>query len=158
MAQQSTTQMIRGGCLCGGVAFEVSGEIVELGNCHCSQCRKAYGGAFGSVAVVAREHFAYLAGEELIRSYRQSERVNRYFCGRCGSPLPMLEPWDPLVGIAAGLFDDDPGARISSHIFVASKAPWWEITDSLPQHDAYPPGEDMNQRAAKLRAKERDGP
>ncbi len=138
---------IRGRCLCGRVEFEVTGEIIELGNCHCSQCRKAYGAAFGTVAVVARENFAYRTGEEFVRAYSQSERVNRYFCSRCGSPLPMLEDWDPLVGIPAGLLGDDPGSRISSHIFVGSKAPWYEITDALAQHESWAPREDMNERA-----------
>ena len=105
-------------------------------------------------ALVAKEHFAYTRGEGLVRSFAQSERVNRYFCGHCGSPLPMVEDWDPLVGIPAALFDDDIGARVSSHIFVGSKAPWWEITDALPQHDEYPPGEDMNERAAALRSED----
>lgn len=146
--------MIRGSCLCSSVKFQISGDVIELGICHCSQCRKAYGAAFGSVAVVAREDFSYIGGEDLVRSFAQSARVNRYFCGRCGSPLPMVEAWDPLVGIPAGLLDDEPGVSASSHIFVGSRAPWWEISDSLPQHETWPPGEDMNERAGKL--KDRD--
>ena len=66
----------------------------------------------------------------------------------------MVESWDPLVGIPAGLFDDDLETEVSSHIFVGSKASWWEITDDLAQHDAYPPGEDMNDRAALLKGEE----
>jgi hypothetical protein len=147
--------MISGGCLCGEVRFEVTGAVVELANCHCSQCRKAYGAAFGTVAVVERKHFAYVRGEERVRRFQQTPRVNRYFCGDCGSPLPMVEDWDPLVGIPAGVLDDDPGVRISSHIFVDSKAAWWTITDALPQHAEYPPGEDMNERAAVLKGPDR---
>jgi hypothetical protein len=37
--------------------------------------------------------------------------------------------------------DDDPGARPELHIFVASKAPWHEISDDLPQYEAAPPGD-----------------
>ena len=142
--------MIRGSCACGGVRFRVDGPVLELANCHCSQCRKAYGAAFGTIAVVEARHFAYEQGEPLIRSFRHTERVRRPFCARCGSRLPIVEPWDPLVGIPAGLLDDDPGARPSAHIFVASKAPWWEITDALPRYDAYPPGQDMNARQREL--------
>ena len=142
--------MLRASCLCGSVRFAISGEIIGLGKCHCSQCRKAYAAAFGTVAVLAKKHFAYESGEDHIRMYRQSKRVNRYFCECCGSPLPMVEAWDPLVGIPAGLLDDDPQARVSSHIFVGSKAPWCRITDGLPQHDEWPPGEDGNERAAGL--------
>ena len=143
--------MIRGSCLCGGVRFEVRGPVQAMGNCHCSQCRKAYGSAFGTIAVVAATDFAYTAGEELIASWKQSERVTRTFCRHCGSRLPIAEPWDPLVGIPAGLLDDDPGVRPGSHIFVASKAPWWEITDAAPQHSEWEPGVDFNERFKQIR-------
>ena len=88
--------MIRGSCLCGDVAFHVSGDVMEMGNCHCSECRKAYGAAFGTVAVVEKERFKYLSGEELIRSFAQSERVNRYFCSKCGvSRQQNSDIWTP---------------------------------------------------------------
>ena len=63
--------------------------------------------------------------------------MNRYFCNNCGSPLPIREDWDPLVGIPAGLLDDDPKVKISEHIFVKYKAPWWEITDEIPKYDEW---------------------
>ena len=143
--------MIRGSCLCGDIRFELTGEIIDFSACHCSQCRKAYGAAFGPVVVIAREDFRYVCGVEGVRRFRQSERVNRYFCERCGSPLPMVEEWDPLVGVPAGLLDDDPGIGLSSQLFVGSKAPWYEIGDAIPQHDEWPPGEDMNERAKTLK-------
>jgi hypothetical protein len=143
--------VVRGSCLCGGVRFEVRGAIRQMGNCHCSQCRKAYGAAFGTVAVVSREDFLYVTGQNLIASYKSTERVTRYHCRRCGSPLPICEDWDSLVGIPAGLFDDDPNIEPASHIFVGSKAAWWHISDSLPQYEAWPPGEDLNDRAKELK-------
>ena len=42
-------------------------------------------------------------------------------------------------GIALATLDDDPGVRPGLHIFVGSKAPWFEITDDLPQYSEYPP-------------------
>jgi hypothetical protein len=50
------------------------------------------------------------------------------------------------VGIPAGLLDDDPGVRNTEHIFVGSKAPWWEIRDDTPQHEEWPPDGDMESR------------
>jgi hypothetical protein len=143
--------MICGGCLCGEVRFEVRGSVSSMASCHCSRCRKAYGAAFGTVAVVQRKDFAYTAGEALIVSFQSSARVNRPFCQRCGSRLPIREEWDPLVGIPAGLLDDDPGTKPSSHIFVASKAPWWDITDSLPQHPEWAASEDFDARFEQLK-------
>jgi hypothetical protein len=44
------------------------------------------------------------------------------------------------VNIPAGLLDDDPVVRPTLHVFVGSKAPWWEIADGLPQHEKWLPG------------------
>jgi hypothetical protein len=146
--------MIRGSCLCEQVRFEVNGPIQALSHCHCSQCRKAYGAAFGTIAIVEAKYFSYLAGTELISSYRQSERVTRYFCKNCGSRLPIAEPWDPLVGIPAGLLEGELGEVQSAHIFVGSKAPWWDITDSAPQHGEWKSGEDFNERFTNIKGQE----
>jgi hypothetical protein len=139
--------MIRGGCLCGGVRFEVAGAALSMSSCYCSRCRKAYASPVGTVVVVNRSDFTYLEGKELIVPFQSSPRVNRPFCSRCGSRHPILEEWDPLVGIPAGLLDDDPGVRNTAHIFVGSKARWWEIRDDTPQHEEWPPGGDMETRA-----------
>jgi len=40
--------------------------------------------------------------------------------------------------INLGSLDDDPGVRPSIHMFVGSKAPWYEITDKLPQFKEFP--------------------
>src|SRR5262245_11560946 len=137
--------MIHGSCLCGAVRFRVDGPIQSLSHCHCSQCRKAYGSAFGTIAIVAAKHFTYLSGADLVTSYRQSERVIRYFCKNCGSRLPIAESWDPLVGIPAGLLDGEMGQVPNEHIFVGSKATWWTITDTAPQHHEWKPNEDFNE-------------
>ena len=53
----------------------------------------------------------------------------------------MVNSWDTdpeNYGLAMGSLDDDPGVRPSLHIFVGSKAPWYDITDKLPQFDKFP--------------------
>ena len=142
--------MIRGSCLCGGVRFEVAGTATLMSSCYCSRCRKAYASPAGTVVVVNRRDFTYLEGRELIVSFHSSPRVNRPFCSRSGSRLPIVEEWDPLVGIPAGLLDDDPGVKNTQHIFVGSKAPWWEIRDDIPQHEEWLPRGDLEARFEDL--------
>lgn len=137
---------IKGTCLCRKVAFSVTGPISSMSNCHCTECRKAYGSAFGTIAICQRKDFHYEKGQDFISSYKQTERVTRYFCNSCGSPLPLVEEWDPLVGIPAGLLDDDPKVTPSEHIFIGHKAPWWEITDNLPQYEEWSSESDPLQR------------
>ena len=131
--------MIRGGCLCGSVRYEIRGAAGKLVHCHCSMCRKAHGAAFGSYLVLNTRDFAITAGEGDIVAYDSSPGVQRTFCGRCGSTLQFRSARRPdSVELAAGTLDDDPGVKPAYHIFVGSKAPWLEITDGLPQHAARP--------------------
>jgi hypothetical protein len=133
--------MIQGRCLCGGVAFEVSGEIGMVTHCHCSMCRKFHGSAFATHGVVPADGLRWLAGRELVRRFASSPNGVRPFCSRCGSNVPA----DPVPGVAflpLGNLDGDPGARPLAHIFVGSRAPWFEIADGLPRFEEYPPGFD----------------
>jgi len=129
--------MIRGSCLCRGVRFEIHGTLAGASHCHCSMCRKAHGAAFGTYAAAKAEDFRVVSGEDLITRYRSSPGIVRTFCARCGSTLQWLRESKPeIVDIALGVLDDDPGVRPSAHIYVGSKAPWYEISDGLPQHEA----------------------
>ena len=127
--------MIRGSCLCKRVKFEIRGKLGRASHCHCSMCRKAHGAAFGSYAAARVVDFRVVSGEELILRYRSSPGVERTFGARCGSTLQFISEKRPdIVDVALGVLDDDPGIRVPHHIFVASKAPWVEITDDLPQY------------------------
>ena len=132
--------MIRGGCLCGGVRFEIARAVGPFELCHCSRCRKASGSAFVPWLVVLREDFSFLQGEELIRRYEAplSKKPPPYrtsFCGRCGSPVPDAKSESSRVEVHAGILDDDPGLRPERHILVEAKSSWFTITDELPQLD-----------------------
>ena len=129
---------ITGGCLCGAVRFELNGPIEVINYCHCSRCRRRTGSAFATVVHAQLEDFRFVAGEEGIATFVPEGWNRRSFCRTCGSPLPGLNEADGEVGIPAGLLDQDPGARPSLHIMVSSKAPWYEISDSVVQHDEFP--------------------
>jgi hypothetical protein len=133
--------MIRGSCFCGGIVFEVE-RVLFIRHCHCSRCRKESGSAFGTAAVAQPAEFRFVKGEELIRFYDYPPDGRRAFCGVCGSKAPLQLKFQDshIFLIPAGLFDDDPGVRPMLHMFVGSKAPWWEINDSVPQYDKWVPG------------------
>jgi hypothetical protein len=142
--------VIHGSCLCGGVKFEIAGPLLRPLNCHCALCRKQQGAAFRSRARVRRLDFKWVQGEELVTYYESTPGYRRGFCRVCGSPiLNRAETNFRLVashpqtldefGIALGTLDDDPGVRPECHVFVGSKASWFEITDDLPRYDELPP-------------------
>ncbi|HXV36437.1 MAG TPA: GFA family protein [Myxococcota bacterium] len=127
--------MLEGGCLCGGVRYEISGGLDKLHFCHCQMCRRGHGGPFASYAAVNPRDRRYTRGESLIARYPSSADVVRSFCSRCGSSLEFTPASTPeQTWISAGGFDADPGIRPIGHIYVESKAPWFEIEDDLPQH------------------------
>jgi hypothetical protein len=56
-------------------------------------------------------------------------------CAVCGSLLFSVVRDGAYVHVAMGSLIDDPSIRPTEHIHVGSKAPWFEITDDLPQND-----------------------
>lgn len=127
--------MLRGSCLCGGVRYEVRGPVGRVSHCHCSMCRKAHGAAFATYGRVERSDFALVSGAEDVASFQSSPGVVRTFCKLCGSNLQFVSDKRPTtLSLALATLDDDPRVQASLHIFVASKAPWFQITDDLPQH------------------------
>ena len=126
--------MLKGSCLCGGVKYEIDGELGAVTNCHCSLCRKMSGSAFSSGATIPASSFRFIAGENLLKQWESSPGNQRVFCGRCGSPLIKKKDKDPEhLRFRPGTLDSDPGVTISKHMHVKSKAPWVEINDGLPQ-------------------------
>lgn len=71
-----------GGCLCGAVRYEVKGEPLRAGLCHCADCRKESGSAFVTFAVWPRTAFDY--------SGRVATFEGRSFCAACGGRLFCL--------------------------------------------------------------------
>lgn len=130
---------LRGSCLCGAIRYEIAGPLAGALNCHCSMCRKAHGTAFRSRARVASADFRWTQGEDLVTWYESSPGNHRGFCRTCGTPLLSRFDVDRTVfGLPLGALDDDPGVKPTMHVFVASKAPWHEITDALPRFDGLP--------------------
>jgi hypothetical protein len=133
--------MLRGTCLCQGVAFEIDGTVIDLLYCHCTLCRKAHGSAFRARGKVRASEFRWTRGEERVRYFESSAGTHRGFCSVCGSNLVSRFDDNPkTLGLALGVLDDDPVNRPICHVYVASKAPWHEITDALPQYDELPSG------------------
>jgi len=131
--------MITGHCECGGVSFELNGEIMDLSHCHCSQCRRLHGAAFATYAEIARQDFRYVSGEARLKTYASSAGHDRVFCSTCGSNIMVTIDSDPdVLYLSMGSIDGDPSCPPAYHIYAGSKAPWHEITDDLPQYDTEP--------------------
>jgi hypothetical protein len=132
--------VLRGHCLCGEVAFELTGEPEIAQNCHCSRCRRARSAAHATNAFFRREQLAWIRGEENIVNFALpgAKRFGQAFCRRCGSPVPRVVLATGYVVVPCGSLDGPPGRPPRGHIFTGSKAPWYEITDDLPRWEELP--------------------
>ena len=125
-----------GGCWCGRVRYRVADEFLYASNCHCSRCRAATGSAFKPFAGIEREKLELSDGDDALLVVGDDD-LNDTRCRECGSLLFSVVRDGAYVHVALGTLVDAPSLRPTKHIFVGSKAPWFEITDDLPQFDEY---------------------
>lgn len=128
-----------GGCLCGRVRYVVEGAIPDVAHCHCAMCRKAHGAAFATFANVPAERHRFTQGEAALKAYRSSATVERVFCSQCGSPMLWRDPvnYPDSTSFPLGALPGDVPVPEQRHIFVGSKAGWYEIHDHWPQFQKY---------------------
>ncbi len=129
--------MISGRCECAKVSYEIHGEVSDFSHCHCSQCRRLHGAAYATFIGVSRDEFRYLSGEAGLKSYASSAVNDRVFCGDCGSNILVDCKSEPSeLYVCMGTVDGHPALPPGYHQYVASKAPWHDLCDDLPQYDA----------------------
>jgi hypothetical protein len=128
--------MLAGKCLCGAVHYKVADEFGYALNCHCSDCRRATGSAFKPFAGIERGKLAITQGEDVVMIYGKQDAGDIH-CAKCGSLLYSVVRDGQFVHVTLGTLVDAPAIRPTAHIFVGSKAPWFTITDDLPQHEAH---------------------
>lgn len=135
------TERITGGCLCGTVAFELSGPFSAFHWCHCSRCRKDTGSAHAANLFTRPESVRWLGGENAVRRFDlpEADRFAKAFCERCGSPVPYINRSGTHLIVPAGCLDVDPGIVPQDNIHWGSRASWYEAGVSAPRYDNEPP-------------------
>jgi hypothetical protein len=130
---------VKGGCLCGAVRYESKEAPIRGYICHCTMCRRNYGGFFGATLRFAGAAFTLTQGQ--LRPYAASKFAKRFFCADCGAPVAYFYEGNPDVWIYVGSLDhpeDWPMTKDASwgpteHVYADEKVSWYEIGDGLPQ-------------------------
>ena len=130
------TRVLEGRCECGATGYRVEDAFLYAANCHCSRCRASTGSAFKPFAGIEREKLEVTDGADRLMIVGEPD-ANHTRCGVCGSLLFSVVREGAYVHVALGSLVDDPSIRPTGHIFVGSKAPWFEITDDLPRSEEY---------------------
>jgi hypothetical protein len=130
---------VAGGCLCGAVRYESKEPPIRGYICHCTMCRKNYGGFFGATVRFPGSAFELTKGE--LKSHAASKFAKRCFCADCGTPVAYFYAGNSDVWIYVGSLDHpeewpmtkEASWGPSEHVYVDEKIPWYEISDGLPQ-------------------------
>jgi hypothetical protein len=132
---------LQGGCLCGGVRFELTEPLTSAGYCHCTRCQRRTGTAASAQGRIAPGSLRITAGSDLVRSFDPPDGFSKAFCSACGSALWSLRPADgSVMSIRLGIFDTGLDVKPSYRQFVAFAAPWESIPDDgLPRYPAARP-------------------
>jgi hypothetical protein len=128
--------VLNGKCECGAVRYRVADAFRYAANCHCSNCRASTGSAFKPFAGIERDKLEVTDGANKLLTWGEADN-NHTRCAVCGSLLYSVVRDGAFVHVALGSLSDEPSIRPTEHIFVGSKAPWFEITDELPQREEY---------------------
>ncbi len=131
--------MLVGGCACGGVRYEVEGDISPIIHCHCETCRKTHGSAFSSIASVDERRFRVTTGKDLLSVFESSPGKFRQFCSRCGSHVFAKRETSSSVMLRLGCLDTPIVPRNAGHIWRSDGASWYHPKVELPEYpEGYP--------------------
>jgi len=124
--------MLEGGCLCGAVRYEASGEPFHATFCHCRTCQLAAGAPVVAWVTFPSEGFRWTRGAPA--TYPSSPGVSRGFCAQCGTTLTYDSEKAPEeMDIATATLDTPAAAPPADHIWVRSRQPWMRCDDGLPE-------------------------
>jgi hypothetical protein len=120
-----------GGCLCGGVRYEVRGPLRDVVVCHCSRCRRFHGHVGAYAACDAGD---LVVEEGALRWYEEDDRA-RGFCSTCGASLFWRAAGRATISVAAGTLDPPTGVRTVAHIYARDAGDYYEITGEGDRFD-----------------------
>lgn len=130
--------MLNGQCLCGKVRFTVEDSFSYAFYCHCSRCRLRTGSAFASIGGINIDKVQVTSGREHLLIEGECSDGYGARCDECHAFLFAAVRGRKYIHVSLGVLMDTPCRAPDHHIHVASKAPWYQITDSLPQYDVLP--------------------
>jgi len=134
------TENIVGGCLCGAIRYRFAGKPLAFYVCHCTDCQRQTGSAFGLSMIAKREDLELLQGTPQMFQVEMSDgRTKRgCFCQTCaarvwGEPVKLPQ----LYVLRPGTFDVPFPRPPFGDIWTSSARPWVSFTAG-PQFESQP--------------------
>lgn len=131
---------ITGGCFCGAVRYECSGEPLLAVNCHCRDCQRTTGCGYAPIVVVPKNATRITGSPSYFDFVADSGQINsRAFCATCGTALfSRLEAMPDVLGIKVGTMDEPAQYRPAMDVYTASAQPWDVMNPELPKFEKMP--------------------
>lgn len=133
---------LAGGCQCGAVRYEIRAAPLTVYACHCTECQRQSGGAFGLSMVAPREAVVIVSGtpNEWLRVHESGRLIDCVICGECGVRLFHKPHQNPKVAIMKpGTLDDTQWLDPVGHIWTRSAQPWFKIPADMVNYELQPP-------------------
>lgn len=127
-------------CSCGQLSAVCLGEPARVGACHCTECQRRTGSAFGVAAYYGRTQVT-LAGQakRYVRSSDAGRRVECHFCPECGTTVAWdLELFPDLVAVAVGCFADQHFPAPQRAVWARHRHDWVVFPEGIAQHETQP--------------------
>ena len=126
--------VLEGGCQCGTIRYEIVGTPKRVVACHCTDCQRQSGSAFGMTMLVSEDDFRLTKGE--LKTYASKSDAGRAklgaFCPECGTRIYHKPEWRKgTVSVKPGTLDDTPWLTPDMHLWTSSKQPWVIITEDV---------------------------
>ena len=130
-----------GSCQCGAIRYELEGQIYRLNICHCEDCQKQSGSAFGMSLVIPNETFRLTSGE--LKTFELTAESGRTktcaFCADCG--IRIYNRTSALMSVKPGTLDDRSWLVPDGHYYTRSQQGWFALPDGVPcyithEHDS----------------------
>jgi hypothetical protein len=120
-----------GACHCGAIRYAISAKPTNSMICHCRTCRGISGAPVVAWITVAPEAFAFTQGRP--KRYASSAKVERRFCGQCGTQLTYARTDDAsYMDIATATLDKPNAFPPTHHSWVSHDIAWVKTADALP--------------------------
>lgn len=130
---------LTGGCHCGAVRYEVAGEPLSTGICHCVDCRRVAGAPMVAWAIFRRSAVQVVQG--MLKTYVSSPGAERQFCDACGSSLfyRNVAATPDQIDVQTATLDDPEALPPEKHVQTAEQIAWATRLHKLPAYERWKP-------------------
>jgi hypothetical protein len=139
-----------GGCQCGENRYRITGQLVWLTICHCNECKRQSGSAFGMSLRMLDTDVQLIQGAlKRCRSADSGGLGICYFCETCGTRLWHEPAGSGFLHIKPGTLDDPMQVIPRFEGWTKRKVPWIRIEGLEMGFETQRPGR-TNQSRTKL--------